>query len=116
MSSPVPRTKTKIIINSIDNTVEGIISNRGRQPINLRLQSVQEQIRLEDATSAPRAARRMRRLHQKLERKNEVRRWPSPQLLSCPRGKFDPPLWRRDGVVMLCSVALHATKVLGWRR
>ena len=57
----------------------------------------------------------MRRLHQKLEREDDVRRRPTPQLLSGARGKFGPPLWRRDGVVALRSVALHATKILGWR-
>ena len=87
-------------------------SDRRRQSINLRLQTVQEQKGFEDAARASRAARRVRALHQKLEREDDVRRRPAPQLLARPRRKLGPPLWWRHGIV-LRSVALHAPQLLG---
>ena len=54
----------------------------------------------------------MRGLHQELERKDDVRRRPAPQLLARPRHKLAPPLWRRAGAEVR-AVALHAAQFLG---
>ena len=52
----------------------------------------------------------MRHLHQKLERKDDIRRRPAPQFFSRARDKLAPPLGRRARVEVR-SVALHAAQL-----